>query len=92
LVEQVLGEIEDEHDIDEGGWWSKQAQGVYVAKAKAPLDEFEAEIGLRLADADIDEEVDTLGGLVFMLSGRVPARSEIIPHPSGAEFEVVDEK
>lgn len=90
LVEQVIGEIEDEHDIDEDMFWSKSAPGVYIAQAKAPLDEFEAEIGMRLADDEDDEEIDTLGGLVFLLSGRVPARGEVIDHPSGSAFEIID--
>lgn len=90
LVEQVIGEIEDEHDIDEDVFWTQSAPGVFIAQAKAPLDEFEAAIGLRLADEEEDEEIDTLGGLVFLLSGRVPARGEVIPHDSGAEFEIID--
>ncbi|NVK47425.1 MAG: HlyC/CorC family transporter [Rhodobacteraceae bacterium] len=90
LVEQVIGEIEDEHDIDEDVFWTQTAPGVFIAQAKAPLDEFEAAIGLRLADEEEDEEIDTLGGLVFLLSGRVPARGEVIPHPSGAAFEIID--
>lgn len=90
LVEQVIGEIEDEHDIDEDVFWTQSAPGVFIAQAKAPLDEFEAAIGLRLTEEEEEEEIDTLGGLVFLLSGRVPARGEVIPHESGAEFEIVD--
>ncbi|SFR38692.1 hemolysin family protein [Litoreibacter janthinus] len=90
LIEQVLGEIEDEHDIDEADLWKMEKPGVYLAQARAPLEEFEAEIGQRLSDDEMDEEIDTLGGLVFMLSGRVPARGEVVEHPSGAEFEIVD--
>ena len=90
LIEQVIGEIEDEHDVDEAQPWTKEGPGSYLALARAPLDEFEAETGLRLVQAGDDEEIDTLGGVVFVLSGRVPARGEVIPHPSGAEFEVVD--
>lgn len=90
LIEQVIGEIEDEHDVEEDSPWSHEKSGAYLALARAPLDEFEAEIGIKLLDAEEDEEIDTLGGLVFKLTGRVPARGEIVPHPSGAEFEVVD--
>ncbi len=92
LIEQVIGEIEDEHDIDEGQNWTRETPGCYLALAKTPLEEFEAEIDLQLADGEeIDrEEIDTLGGLVFVLAGHVPARGEMVPHPSGAEFEVVD--
>jgi magnesium and cobalt transporter len=89
LIEQVIGEIEDEHDIAEAQPWSIEAPGAYLALARAPLEEFEAEIGMQLEHAD-DEEVDTLGGLVFLLSGRVPARGEVVSHPAGVEFEVID--
>ena len=92
LIEQVIGEIEDEHDLDEGTNFSREKPGVYMAFARTPLEEFEAEIGLNLTDHDdIDgEEIDTLGGLVFMLAGHVPARGEVVPHPEGPEFEVID--
>ena len=89
LIEQVIGEIEDEHDIEEAQLWVREGSGSYLALARAPLDEFEAETGLQLSEAT-EEEVDTLGGLVFVLTGRVPARGEIVPHPCGAQIEVVD--
>ncbi|MEL7462217.1 MAG: hemolysin family protein [Pseudomonadota bacterium] len=90
LIEQVVGEIEDEHDIAEGRYWTVEGPGCYLAQAKTPLDEFEAEIGTKLATAEDEEEIDTLGGLVAMLAGRVPARGEVIKHPDGPDFEVVD--
>ncbi len=92
LIEQVVGEIEDEHDIEEEDTFIEETAGVWLALAKTPLEEFEAEVGVDLtAHEEVDdEEVDTLGGLVFMLSGHVPARGEVIQHPDGAEFEVVD--
>jgi hemolysin (HlyC) family protein len=92
LIEQVVGEIEDEHDTDEDQPWILEKPGCYVALAKTPLDEFEVEIGQSLtAHEDIDEEeIDTLGGLVSLLSGRVPARGEVVVHPDGAEFEIMD--
>ncbi len=90
LIEQVIGEIEDEHDIEEDQPWIRESSGSYLALSRAPLDEFEAEIGIPLTDGLDDEEIDTLGGLVFVLTGRVPVRGEVVPHPSGAEFEVVD--
>lgn len=92
LIEQVVGEIEDEHDIDEGGFWVQEATGCYLVQAKTPLDEFEDEIGLSLTETDEvdEEEIDTLGGLVFMLLGRVPARGEVVEHPAGAMIEVID--
>ncbi len=92
LIEQVIGEIEDEHDVDEGKYWIIEKPGSYLALAKTPLEDFEAEIGHSLTDHDTvdEEEIDTLGGLVIMLSGRVPARGEVVLHPDGPEFEVVD--
>jgi magnesium and cobalt transporter len=92
LIEQVVGEIEDEHDTGEDKTWAKEGPGCYTALSKTPLDEFEAEIGRSLTShKDVDEEdIDTLGGLVFMLSGRIPTRGEVVMHPDGIEFEVVD--
>ncbi len=92
LIEQVIGEIEDEHDVDEGTFWSVEKPGTYLALAKTPLEDFEAEIGHSLTDHEAvdEEEIDTLGGLVFMLSGRVPTRGEVVLHPDGPEFEVID--
>ncbi len=92
LIEQVVGEIEDEHDIGEDALWTEEKPGCYLTLAKTPLDEFEAEIGQSLTDVEDvkEEEIDTLGGLVFMLVGRVPVRGEVIEHPGGTSFEVID--
>lgn len=92
LIEQVVGEIEDEHDIDEDVLFTREKTGCYLALAKTPLGEFETEIGLSLTTHDDvdEEEIETLGGLVFMLAGRVPARGEVVQHPDGPEFEVID--
>lgn len=92
LIEQVIGEIEDEHDTEEAELWMLEKPGQYLAQAKAPLDEFEDAIGIHLTEDDeIDaEEIETLGGLVFMLAGHVPARGEVVRHPAGYEFEVID--
>lgn len=90
LIEQVIGEIEDEHDTGEDRYWTVESPGCYLVQSRTPLEDFEAEIGRRLVDSADEEEVDTLGGLVFMLAGRVPARGEVIHHPDGPDFEVVD--
>ncbi|SIS80188.1 CBS domain-containing protein [Phaeovulum vinaykumarii] len=91
LIEQVIGEIEDEHDETEDGLWLAEKPGVYLAQARAPLEDFEAEIGMALvADPAERDEVDTLGGLVFMALGRVPARGEVVVLESGVEVEVID--
>ncbi len=89
LIEQVIGQIEDEHDEVEEQAWVQEKPGQWLMQARTPLSEVEAETGLRLAREE-DEDIDTLGGLIFMLAGRVPLRGEVISHESGAEFEVVD--
>jgi magnesium and cobalt transporter len=90
LIEQIIGDIEDEHDVDEDEMWVQEGTGRYLVKSRTSLPEFEVEIGQKLSGEEQDEEIDTLGGLVFMLAGRVPARGEVVQHPSGAEFEIID--
>ncbi len=90
LIEQIIGEIEDEHDVEEDQLWTEEAPGCWLARAKAPLDEFQAVLGMNLTDGLDDDEIDTLGGVIFVLTGRVPARGEVVKHPSGVEFEVID--
>ena len=90
LIEQVLGEIEDEHDVDEADLWTSEGSNVWLAQARTPIEDFEDAIGHKILIGDDEEEIDTLGGLVFMLAGRVPSRGEVIKHPDGLDFEVVD--
>jgi len=90
LIETVIGEIEDEHDEEEGALWKEEKPGVILAQSRAPLTELETALGIRLRSAEEDEEIDTLGGLVFLRTGRVPARGEVVAHESGAEIEIVD--
>ena len=90
LLEQIVGAIADEHDEDESQLWTQEAPGIFVAQARMDLDDFEAAAGVQLADPEVAEEVDTLGGLVIRLAGRLPVRGEVVPHPDGHEFEVVD--
>lgn len=90
LIETVIGEIEDEHDEDEGNLWKEERPGVFIAQATAPLEEFEPALGVTLRTSEEDQEIDTLGGLVMLRTGRMPARGEIVAHESGVEFEVVD--
>lgn len=90
VLEQIVGEIEDEHDVAEDAAFREEADGSWVAAARVEVPDFEEAAGLDLLSDELDEEVDTLGGLVFMLAERVPERGEVIVHPDGHEFEVLD--
>lgn len=90
LLEQVVGDIADEHDEAEDQLWSREGDGVFLAQARADLADFEADTGTRLASRETADQVNTLGGFVTRLAGRVPAIGEIVPHPDGHEFEVID--
>jgi magnesium and cobalt transporter len=89
LVEEIVGEIEDEHDEEHAPRLIARPDGTLLADARMALEEFQAEVGPVLQGDEL-EDVDTLGGLVFSLAGRVPVRGELLKHPSGLEFEVVD--
>lgn len=89
LVEQIVGEIEDEHDTPDTRKISRQSDGTLVADARATVEDFEEEIGQVLTEEE-REYNDTLGGLVVMILGRVPARGECVRHESGVEFEIAD--
>lgn len=89
IVEEIVGEIEDEHDTDESPALKKRADGGFDADARVTIEDLEASLGLDLMP-DADEDVDTLGGLLFSLVGRVPQRGEIIRHSAGLVFEVVE--
>ena len=90
LIEEIVGEIEDEHDVANGPNLTERADGTLIADARIPIELLEERQGVRLRPSAEQEEVDTLGGLVSSLAGRVPKRGEVIAHPSGIEFEVLD--
>ncbi len=90
LVEQIVGDIEDEHDELEDANIHHDAKLGLVASARTPVKELEKHLDVKLLSADEEAAIDTLGGLVFALVGRVPARGEIVLHPGGIEFEVLD--
>jgi len=89
LVEEIVGEIEDEHDEEQGPALDPRPDGSLAADARVSIEEFEKRVGPVLLPEE-REDIDTLGGLVFSLAGRVPGRGELIAHPSGLEFEVVE--
>lgn len=88
LLEEVVGNIEDEHDSEDDPLFATDDTGL-IADARAEIADVEAKIG-RVLTTDDDEDVGTLGGLVFTMLGRVPTRGEVVHHPSGLEFEVLD--
>jgi magnesium and cobalt transporter len=90
LVEQIVGEIQDEHDIAEGPKLLPRPDGTLIADARATIEEFEERIGPVLSEEEREADIDTVGGLVVHLAGRVPSRGELVAHPSGITFEVID--
>ncbi|MGH6871659.1 MAG: hemolysin family protein [Rhizomicrobium sp.] len=89
LVEEIVGQIADEHDTDDAPKLMPRADGGYDADARLDLADFKERTGVDLA-IDGAEDVDTLGGLAVSLTGRVPQRGEIVPHPAGWEFEILE--
>lgn len=90
LLEPIVGDIDDEHDDDEGPAIRARGPEMWEADARASIDELESILGREIATVEEDEDVETLGGLVFMLAGRVPERGEVIRHSAGLDFEVLD--
>ena len=91
LVEQIVGDIEDEHDEEEADLIAVDPKLGLVASGRAPVKELETRLGRKLLRPEEEADIDTLGGLVFTIVGRVPARGELIRHAaSGVEFEVLD--
>ncbi|SMF74471.1 CBS domain-containing protein [Tistlia consotensis] len=90
LVEEIVGEIEDEHDVAEGPKLVWRPDGSLVADARTTIEEFEEAAGPVLSEEERDADIDTLGGLVFYLADRVPSRGELIEHPTTSiVFEVL---
>lgn len=89
LIEEIVGDIVDEHDTEEGPKLVERSDGTIIADARATVEDLEELAGPFLSEEE-REEIDTLGGLVFSLAGRVATRGEVIRHPNGIEFEVMD--
>jgi magnesium and cobalt transporter len=90
LVETIVGDIADEHDEDQKPMVTERGDGSLDLDGRLPVDEFEGRVGHVLTDEEREADIDTVGGLVFTLAGRVPARGEVIGHPSGLEFRVLE--
>ncbi len=89
LVEEIVGEIEDEHDETAAPRLVERPDGSLIADARLPIEDFEHRVGPVLSEEE-REDIDTLGGLVVSIAGRVPGLGERLVHPSGLEFEIVD--
>lgn len=90
LLEAVVGEIDDEYDDHVSAQVVVRPGGIIDIDARAPLEDLEAAVGEALAPEDLEEEIDTVAGLVSALAGRVPQRGEVISHPGGYDFEITD--
>jgi len=90
LVEEIVGEIQDEHDKILPPSLTERPDGTLEADARVEVEDLEKHLGQVLLESDRREDVDTLGGLIFTLLDRVPARGEIVPHPAALEFEILD--
>ena len=89
LVEQIVGAIDDEHDVD-AGLVLERPGGAFEADGRAPIDQLEAKLGESLALPEHEDEFDTAAGLAVALAGRLPQRGEILRHPAGFDVEIVD--
>jgi CBS domain containing-hemolysin-like protein len=90
LVEEVVGEIADEHDVEEAPLIRTDPRLGLVADARLPIEDLEKHLGVELVSGDQQEDIDTLGGLVFALAGQIPELGEKLLHPSGVQFEVLE--
>jgi CBS domain containing-hemolysin-like protein len=88
VVEEIVGDIEDEHDEAEAALLTLLDDGVWEADARLELEELQSAVDARITAED--DEVDTVGGLMFLLAGHIPAKGECVTHPSGWRFEAVD--
>ena len=90
LVEEVVGDIADEHDVEDEPLIRIDPRLGLIADARMPIEDLEKHLQRELVSEEQEEDIDTLGGLVFSIAGRIPARGELVRHPSGIEFEVLE--
>ncbi len=90
LVETITGDIADEHDDIESPMVTERPDGAMDLNARLSVGAFEKHVGPILTDDERDADIDTVGGLVFTLAGRVPAKGEVISHSSGFEFRILE--
>lgn len=89
LVEEIVGEIEDEHD-EETAQFVKRGQNLWEADARMEIEDFQEEAEVDLSLPDYEDEIDTLGGVAFALAGKVPVRGEVLRHPAGVDIEIME--
>jgi magnesium and cobalt transporter len=90
LVETITGDIADEHDEVERPMVTERPDGALDVDARLAVEDFEARMGPVLSEDERDADINTVGGLVFTLAGRVPAKGEVVSHPGGIEFRVLE--
>ena len=90
LVETIVGDISDEHDEIQAQQITERPDGALDLDARTPIAAFEEKLGIILTDEERAADIDTVGGLVFTLAGRVPARGELVSHSSGLEFRILE--
>jgi magnesium and cobalt transporter len=90
ILREVLGEVEESHEPELSSMLRQLPDGSYEADARLPIEEFSELFGVELSEDEKDDDIDTIGGLIVWLAGRVPDRCELIRHPAGVEFEILD--
>jgi magnesium and cobalt transporter len=90
LIETITGDISDEHDEADRPLVIERPDGALDVDARMPVEDFEAKVGPVLSEDERDADIDTVGGLVFTLAGHVPAKGEVVSHPGGIEFRVLE--
>jgi magnesium and cobalt transporter len=90
VIEEIVGEIEDEHDDADQPKLIERPDGTLIADARIKLEALQERVPAALLPPEQEEGIESLGGLVTALAGHVPSRGEVVKHPSGIEFEVLD--
>ena len=90
VIESIVGDIEDEHDVPEASHLVHRSDGSWLADARLSINDLEQQVGKVLTEEEEKKNIDTIGGLIFSIIGRIPSRGELIAHPSGLQFEVIE--
>ena len=90
LLEQIVGDIVDEHDVEEDQLWVEERPGIYLVQARLSLEDFSDQTGIDLRVMEAEDEYDTFGGLVFSITNRIPIRGEVIRDTFDNEYSVID--